>query len=199
MDTQQSNGKLVNPKTHNQKKNGQQQQPKRQARQEEIQKTQLQREAEQDKHRLQREAEKEARQQRRAKYHKAPENTLLVIHKTRELMGYVMDVAVKAPKKYRYNIVNTLINTVIAASKYEIDANDTYVFNHTTYLERYKAQRKALTELKFLAQIAETACDCKCLTHPQFSHIVKLSGDCANLVGAWINSDRKRFKRFLSQ
>jgi hypothetical protein len=60
--------------------------------------------------------------------------------------------------------------------------------------KRLDFQHQALTSLKILAYFAEMAMTQKCILPKQYEQIAKLATDCQHLIGAWINSDNKRWQ-----
>jgi hypothetical protein len=58
--------------------------------------------------------------------------------------------------------------------------------------ERLSFQRKAMTELVIIGYIAVMAMEQKCILAKQCEQISGLVTDCRNLLGGWMNSDKKR-------
>ena len=59
--------------------------------------------------------------------------------------------------------------------------------------QRKAYQHQAMTSLRLIAYISELSMTERCILFKQYEHIAKLISDCQNLIGAWINSDKKRF------
>jgi hypothetical protein len=58
--------------------------------------------------------------------------------------------------------------------------------------ERLNLQHKALTSVKILAYMAELSMTQGCILMKQYEQIAQKSTDVQRLLGAWINSDKKR-------
>ena len=58
--------------------------------------------------------------------------------------------------------------------------------------QRVEYQHQALTELKLLGYMAQLAMEQGCILPKQYEQITKKVADCQNMLGAWLNSDRKR-------
>ena len=57
-----------------------------------------------------------------------------------------------------------------------------------------RKQRAAMTDLKVLAYFSMLAMEQKCILPKQYEQIARQASDCQNLLGAWMNSDRKRLQ-----
>ncbi len=75
-------------------------------------------------------------------------------------------------------------------------ANDVYVTaqNLQAQKERLAFQHSAMTNLKLLGYIAMLSMEQKCILSKQYEQVSRLISDCQNMLGAWINSDRKRLQ-----
>ncbi len=60
--------------------------------------------------------------------------------------------------------------------------------------QRLEYQRQAMTELKLLSYISQLAMQQQCILQKQYEQITKQISDCQNLLGAWMNSDRRRLR-----
>ena len=119
---------------------------------------------------------------------------LLVVTKAKELCSYIMTVTQKSPKQFRFTFVTRMQNLSLDVIEKIYYANEIFIGkgNEKNAEERLALQHHALTALKILAYIAELAMTEKCLLFKQYEQIAKLSTDCQRLIGAWINSDKKR-------
>lgn len=61
--------------------------------------------------------------------------------------------------------------------------------------KRLDYQHGALTAAKILGYMSLLAREQGAILPKQYEQITKLVSDCQNLLGAWINSDRKRTQR----
>jgi hypothetical protein len=120
---------------------------------------------------------------------------LTVITKAKELCAYVMHVTQSAPKQFRFSYVRKMQDLALDVVEEVIRANDLLVGgSHGTRNSalRHDLQMRAITDVKLLAYMAEMAVQQQCLLLRHFEQIARLSTDCRNLLGAWINSDKKR-------
>lgn len=58
--------------------------------------------------------------------------------------------------------------------------------------KRLDLQRQAMTDLKLLGYISMLSMEQGCILAKQYEQIARQVTDCQNLLGAWMNSDRKR-------
>ena len=126
---------------------------------------------------------------------KRQESELIVITKARDLCTYVMEVTQSAPKKFRFSYVNKMQNLSLSIIENCLRANELlFGGDHGTknYNRRYDYQREAITEVKLLVYFAEMALRQDCILIRHYEQIAKLGSDCRNMLGAWINSDKKR-------
>ena len=61
--------------------------------------------------------------------------------------------------------------------------------------KRLDLQHDALTSVKLLGYMALMAREQGCILPKQYEQITKMISDVQNLLGAWINSDRKRLRQ----
>lgn len=75
-------------------------------------------------------------------------------------------------------------------------ANDTFVVkgNEKSFNKRIEFQHKAMTDLKLLSYFSMLAVEEKCILPKQYEQISKYVEESQNLLGGWINSDRKRLQ-----
>ena len=59
---------------------------------------------------------------------------------------------------------------------------------------RLELQRNAMTDLKVLSYFSMLAMEQGCILPKQYELISRQASDCQNLLGAWMNSDRKRLQ-----
>ena len=121
-------------------------------------------------------------------------NELTVIMKAKDLCTYIVTVTQKSPKQFRFTFVSRLQNLAMDVIENIYRANEVFIGagNQGNPEKRLDFQHKALTSLKILAYFAEMAMTQTCLLPKQYSQIAKLTADCQHLLGAWINSDKKR-------
>lgn len=121
---------------------------------------------------------------------------LSVITKSKDLCSYVLTVTQKSPKHFRYTFVSRLQNLSLEVLENIIRANDIFISKSDVFSqnERLKFQRNALTSLKLLGYISMLAMEQKCILPKQYEMISKYIHDASNMLGAWMNSDRKRLQ-----
>ncbi len=124
------------------------------------------------------------------------QSELTVITKTKDLCSYVLTVTQKSPKHFRYTIVSKLQNLVLSAIENLYRANEIFVEkgNPATQKERLDLQRSAMTDLKLLTYMALLSMEQNCILPKQYEQIARQTTECQNLLGAWMNSDRKRLQ-----
>ena len=122
------------------------------------------------------------------------QSELMVITKSKDLCSYVLVVTQKSPKHFRYTFVNRLQNLAIDVIENLIRANDVFITKTDILSQRERAnyQRRAMTDLKLLGYIALLSMEQQCILPKQYEQIARQVSDCCNLLGAWMNSDKKR-------
>ncbi len=122
------------------------------------------------------------------------QSELIVITKSKDLCSYVLVVTQKSPKHFRYTFVNRLQNLAIDVIESLIRANDVFITKTDILSQRERAnyQRRAMTDLKLLGYIALLSMEQQCILPKQYEQIARQVSDCCNLLGAWMNSDKKR-------
>ena len=120
---------------------------------------------------------------------------LLIVTKAKELCSYIMTVTQKSPKQFRFTFVARLQNLSLDVIENIYYANEIFIGKgyERNAEKRLGLQHHALTILKLIAYISELAMTQQCLLFKQYEQIAKLTTDCQRLLGAWINSDKKRF------
>ena len=106
-----------------------------------------------------------------------------------------MTVTDKSPKRFRFTLTSRLQNYALDVIENLISANEIFVGNGLTAEAhlRLSLQRKAMTSLKLLGYMAELAMKQQCILPKQYEQITKQIYDTQNLLGAWMNSDKRRF------
>lgn len=124
------------------------------------------------------------------------QSELTVITKAKDLCSYVLTVTQKSPKHFRYTFVSKLQNLSLSVIENLFRANDVFVSREDfqSQKERLGFQHCAMTDLKLLGYIALLSMEQKCILPKQYEQIAKQVSDCQNLLGAWMNSDRKRLQ-----
>lgn len=121
---------------------------------------------------------------------------LIVVTKAKDLCAYVMAVTQKSPKHFRFTFVSRMQNLTLSVIENIYRANDTFITkeNAAACEKRLEYQHKALTDLKISGYFSLLAFEQGCILAKQYEQISRQVADCQNLLGAWINSDRKRLQ-----
>lgn len=121
---------------------------------------------------------------------------LTVITKTKDLCSYVMTVTQKSPKHYRYTFVSRLQNLTLSIIENLYRANDVFIQKGDSFSidKRLAYQREAMTSLRILGYFSMLAMEQGCILSKQYEQIARQVTDCENLLGAWMNSDRRRLQ-----
>lgn len=121
---------------------------------------------------------------------------LSVITKAKDLCSYIMTITDKSPKRFRFTLVSRLQNYGLDIIEYLIRANEIYVPHKQSQemADRLNLQRKAMSRLKLLGYISELAMKQQCILPKHYEQITKLVYDTQNMLGAWMNSDKKRYE-----
>lgn len=124
------------------------------------------------------------------------QSELTIITKAKDLCSYVMTVTQRSPKHFRYTFVGKLQNLSLSVIENLFRANDVFVSKQDLQSQKLRIdfQRSAMTDLKLLGYIAMLSMEQKCILPKQYEQIAKQVSDCQNLLGAWMNSDRKRLQ-----
>jgi GDP-D-mannose dehydratase len=124
------------------------------------------------------------------------QNELSVITKSKDLCSYIITVTDKSPKRFRFTLVSKLQNYAISVIENLFRANEVFVKQGDIAKaeQRLEYQRQAMTELKLLSYISQLAMQQQCILQKQYEQITKQISDCQNLLGAWMNSDRRRLR-----
>ena len=124
----------------------------------------------------------------------AYQSELAVITKAKDLCSYVMTVTDKSPKRFRFTLVAKLQNYALDIIENLYRANEVFLKagDREKAQQRIDFQHQALTELKLLGYMAQLSMEQGCILPKQYEQITKKIHDCQNMLGAWLNSDRKR-------
>lgn len=122
------------------------------------------------------------------------QSDLAVITKAKDLCSYIMTVTDKSPKRFRFTLTSRLQNLSLDIIEKLYRANEVFVKKGDVEkaAQRLAYQHEALTSIKLLSYMAQLAMEQGCILPKQYEQITKKASDCQNLLGAWINSDRKR-------
>lgn len=124
-----------------------------------------------------------------------PPSDLAVITKAKQLCLYVMQITEKSPKRFRFTFVSRMQNLALDVVENLFRANEVFVSkgDDAALARRFRLQHDASTSLKMLVYVAEMAASQGCILSRQYEQISIQAFDVGNLIGGWINSDKKRF------
>lgn len=125
----------------------------------------------------------------------AKKSELTVISKAKELASYILTVTDKSPKRFRFTMTSRLQNYALDIIESLYLANEIFVAQPggAEWNRRLELQHQAMTQIKLLSYTAQLAMEQNCILYKQYEQITRQAYDCQNLLGAWINSDRRRF------
>ena len=122
---------------------------------------------------------------------------LLVITKAKALCTYVLTVTEKSPKRFRFTLTSRMQNLSLEIIEQTYRANEVYMAGESreqAATKRLDYQHGALTSAKLLGYMAMLAREQGAILPKQYEQITKMVSDVQNLLGAWINSDRRRMR-----
>lgn len=120
---------------------------------------------------------------------------LLVVTKAKELCAYVITATQKSPKQFRFTFVTRMQNLALDIIEQIYRANEEFIGpggSAAARQQRLDFQHGALTNCRLLAYISELALTQQCILPKQYAQIALLTTNCQRLLGAWLNSDKKR-------
>ena len=129
----------------------------------------------------------------------AQQTELSVIVKAKDLASYLFAATQKSPKHFRFSLVGRIHNVSLEIIGELYRANDTWVdardeqTNKTRLQTRLDHQHNALTCLKELDYLLTLSREMGALLPKQQEHAAFLLSETQNMLGAWINSDRRRY------
>lgn len=125
----------------------------------------------------------------------AKQTELTVVTKAKDLCRYILTVTEKSPKRFRFTLTSRMQNLSLDVIEQIYRANEIYMAGSDrdgAQSKRLDLQHSALTSVKLLGYMALLAREQDAILPRQYEQITKLVYDVQNLLGAWINSDRKR-------
>ena len=123
-----------------------------------------------------------------------PASDLAVLVQAKALCAHVMQVTQKSPKAYRFTFVSRLQNLALDVVENLFRANEVFVCpGEEALATRLGLQHEASTSLKMLVYVTEMAMTQGCVLMKQYEQVSRQAFDGGNLIGGWMNSDRKWF------
>ena len=123
---------------------------------------------------------------------------LTIITKAKDLCSYVLTITEKSPKRFRYTLTTRMQNLSLEIIEQAYRANEVYAtgeYREQAAAKRLNYQHGALTSAKLLGYMALLSREQGAILPRQYEQISKQVSDCQNLLGAWINSDRRRLQQ----
>ena len=125
-----------------------------------------------------------------------PNSNFACATKAKDLIAYIYSITDAIPRKYKFNIWQKIQNNALEVLESLIMANEIMIgVTPEDNKERRNLQHKALAKLKVIDSLILIARECECIVPKKYEVISRLVSDCANLTGAWINSDKKRIQK----
>lgn len=121
----------------------------------------------------------------------AKKSDLYVITSAKKLVGYILTLTEKCPKKFRYSYLSRIENDCLSLISFLYEANDTRLENPI----RLDRQNMAMTRLKVIDFMSEEAMNHKCFTMHQYEVISNFLEDTRKSLDGWIASDMKRLRK----
>ena len=113
------------------------------------------------------------------------ESELLVFIKAKDLSAYILLISGKSPVKYRYSLLNPLINNSLEIIELLYEANELEL-KDIRRLELIRKARAILKTIDFLSSIAK---DASCFTTHHV--ILEKIGVCSKYLQGYYNSCKK--------
>lgn len=119
---------------------------------------------------------------------------LQVITAAKNLCSYVLTITQKSPKQFRFSLIGRMQGYVLDIVEELYFANDVFIKPgaNTAWKTRVDHQRKAMSTLKLLTWVAQVSMEQGAIQPKQYEQICRHAYDTQNMLGAWMNSDRKR-------
>ncbi len=113
---------------------------------------------------------------------------LYVITAAKRLVSYLVDIAEKSPKKYRYTHLAQVHGFAYGLIDELTRANETKLGDS----KRKEHQREALHDIKMIGYLSNLGREMKRYTAHQNEHVSSLLADCYNALIKWVESDERR-------
>ena len=115
------------------------------------------------------------------------ESELLVFIKVKDLAEYILLISGKSPVKYRYSLLNPLINNSLDTIQLLYEANELDIKDKN----RLELIRKAKSKLKIIDFLTSIAKNASCFTDHQHDVILEKIGVCSKYLQGYYNSCKK--------
>ncbi len=106
-----------------------------------------------------------------------------------------MTITQKSPKQFRFSLIGRLQNYTLDIIEELYFANDIFIKpeNKSALIQRREHQRKAMSRLKLLVYVAQVSMEQGAIQPKQYEQICRHAYDTLNMLGAWMNSDLRRY------
>ena len=125
--------------------------------------------------------------QRLVEFKDRKESELLVFIKAKDLLAYILLISGKSPVKYRYSLLNSLINNSLDIIQLLYEANELNIRNYI----RLELIRKAKAKFKTIYFLTFIFKDDSYFTTHQHDIILEKVGVCSNYSQSYYNSCKK--------
>ena len=115
------------------------------------------------------------------------ESELLVFVNAKDFASYILLISGKYPVKYRYSLLNPLINNSLEIIELLYEANGLEMKD----IRRLELTRKAKVKLKTIDFLSSLAKDATCFTIHQHDVILEKIGVCSKYLSGYYNSTKK--------
>ena len=118
---------------------------------------------------------------------------LFVITKTRDLLGYILQITIKSPKALRYTFTNKIHNYALECLSLLVEANEHFLSPQTISIRR-SLQDEATVKFKMLGYLCFLGSEHGAILLKQYQQISLQISECLQLLSAWKKSDTKVLK-----
>ena len=122
------------------------------------------------------------------------ESELRVITAAKNLLSYIMSVTQKSPKQFRFSLIGRLQTYAMDVVEELYCANDIFM-TPAEAAERLRHQRRAMSRLKLLVYVAQVSMEQNAIQAKQYEQISMQAYATENMLGAWIQGDKKRLSK----
>ncbi len=115
------------------------------------------------------------------------ETELLVFIKAKDLCAYILKASAGSPVRYRYSLLNPLINDSLEIIQILYMANELSIHDE----KRLSLVNEAKAKLKILDFLSSLAMEAACFTRHQYEVILEKIGICSKYLQGYMNACKK--------
>jgi len=129
---------------------------------------------------------------------KEKQKEIEVFTKAKKLCEYVFQITKKAPKEYRWNLIDKILNASLELVQILYEANDTYDDryekkpNEIHVGSREKKQREADTKLKLIGWLSMLGNEMQVFNNHQTEYLGKLTLETRQCLWKWIKGVKEK-------